>query len=77
MDACRMIKHLVPDADVKKKQIECWMSYKPGTAKLAETKTETKVVIFAKLKNNKGMLRDDCNGNDNYVMMYCINLPRV
>jgi len=53
MDACRMIKHLVPDADVKRKQLECWMSYKPGTAKLAETKVDTKVVIFAKLQNNK------------------------
>jgi hypothetical protein len=53
MDACELVKHLVPDANVDGKQIECWIQYAPGTVKLQETKTETKVVIFAKVEDNK------------------------
>lgn len=55
MDACDMIKHLVPDANVEGKKIECWISYRPGSVKLAATQTETKVRIYARLENNKGM----------------------
>ena len=58
MDACNTVKHLVPDANRNGQQIECWISYKPGSIKLVQTPTETKVRIYARLENNKGMIFD-------------------
>lgn len=54
MDACEVVKHKVPDANDKGKQIECWIAYRPGSVTLAETKIDTKVIIFAYEKNNHG-----------------------
>ncbi len=62
MDACKLIKELVPYPNVDGKNMECFLQYQPDSPKKKEIERDlvsikqppkTKVVIYAKKETNK------------------------